>query len=190
MSYSLNACAPEPVCQSSTTTFTDLNSIVSIDDFLGNPEDGTWVGQGDIKQYQSSALLTMPAQSGGSLMSSSTYMWYGNVRARLRTSRDQGVITAFILFSDVKDEIDYEFVGSELTTAQTNYYFQGIDNCMPLPAQVVLLCPAARVADRLHQTQTLPTLACPTRSRTFTITRSAGRPMTSNGSLTARSAVP
>jgi beta-glucanase (GH16 family) len=60
-------------------------------------------------------------------------MWYGNVKARFKTSRGAGVITAFILFSDVKDEIDYEFVGTELGDAQTNYYFQGITNCKLLP---------------------------------------------------------
>jgi beta-glucanase (GH16 family) len=127
---------PAPVCKDSTTNFNNLDSIVSINDYLGNSKDGTWVGQGDIKSYDGSALLTMPKNSGGSLMSSSSYMWYGNVQARLKTSRGQGVITAFILFSDVKDEIDYEWVGANLTTAQTNYYFQGIDNCtfdLPLP---------------------------------------------------------
>jgi beta-glucanase (GH16 family) len=54
------------------------------------------------------------------------------VTARFKTSRGQGVVTAFILFSDVKDEIDYEFVGSDLDTAQSNYYHQGITNCKSL----------------------------------------------------------
>jgi beta-glucanase (GH16 family) len=40
-----------------------------------------------------------------------------------------GVVTAFILLSDVKDEIDYEFVGADLESAQSNYYFQGIPDC-------------------------------------------------------------
>jgi len=53
-------------------------------------------------------------------------MWYGNVQAKFKTSRGQGVVTAFILLSDVKDEIDYEFVGADLGVAQSNYYFQGI----------------------------------------------------------------
>ena len=38
-------------------------------------------------------------------------------------------MTAFITMSDVKDEIDYEFVGTELTIAQTNYYAQGRPVC-------------------------------------------------------------
>lgn len=68
----------------------------------------------------------MPKGSVGTVISSTTYMWYGNVKARLKTARGRGVVSAFILFSDVKDEIDYEYVGVDLSTAQTNYYFHGI----------------------------------------------------------------
>lgn len=78
--------------------------------------------------YGGNILLTMPPDSVGTVLASSTYMWYGNVKAKFKTSRGRGVVTAFILFSDVKDEIDYEFVGVDLQTAQTNYYSQGITN--------------------------------------------------------------
>lgn len=71
----------------------------------------------------------MAPDTVGTLLASSTYMWYGNVKATFKTSRGAGVVTAFILLSDVKDEIDYEFVGVDLKTAQTNFYFQGITNC-------------------------------------------------------------
>jgi len=71
-------------------------------------------------------LLTMTEGSSGTLLASTHYMWYGKTTATLRTSAGAGVITAFILLSDVKDEIDFEFVGAQLESAQTNYYFQGI----------------------------------------------------------------
>jgi beta-glucanase (GH16 family) len=85
---------------------------------------------GQAVVYQDTVLLTMAPNTVGTVLASSSYMWFGNVIARFRTSRGQGVVTAFILLSDVKDEIDYEFVGVELTTAQSNYYSQGIPNCM------------------------------------------------------------
>lgn len=85
---------------------------------------------GKALSYQNSVLLTMAPDSVGTVLASSSYMWYGNAKAHFKTSRDQGVVTAFILLSDVKDEIDYEFIGADLGTAQTNYYFQGITNCM------------------------------------------------------------
>lgn len=71
----------------------------------------------------------MAPDSVGTLLASTTYMWYGNVQATFKTSRGQGVVTAFILLSDVKDEIDYEFIGVDLEDAQSNYYFQGIPDC-------------------------------------------------------------
>jgi beta-glucanase (GH16 family) len=37
-------------------------------------------------------------------------MQYGQVTARLKTSKWAGVVTAFITMSDVKDEVDWEWV--------------------------------------------------------------------------------
>lgn len=71
----------------------------------------------------------MATDTVGTLLASTSYMWYGNVQAKFKTSRGAGVVTAFILLSDVKDEIDYEFVGVDLEHAQSNYYFQGIPDC-------------------------------------------------------------
>lgn len=120
---------PEPVCQSKTFDFTNLDGITSETDYLGDATTTDWVMSGQAVSYQDSVLLTMPEGSVGTLLASSTYMWYGNVKATLKTSRGAGVVTGFILLSDVQDEIDYEFIGVELTTAQTNYYYQGIPNC-------------------------------------------------------------
>jgi beta-glucanase (GH16 family) len=126
MSWSFDACVPAPVCQDSSTRFDSMDSIVDIGEYLGDPADATWIGQGEPRLFNDNLLLTMPKDSHGSLISTATYMWYGNVKARMKTSRGKGVITAFILFSDMKDEVDYEWVGADLEVAQTNYYFQGV----------------------------------------------------------------
>jgi len=84
---------------------------------------------GEAVPYQNTVLLTMAPNTPGTVLASSTYMWYGNVKAIMKTSRGQGVVSAFILLSDVKDEIDYEFIGVDLGIAQTNYYFQGNPDC-------------------------------------------------------------
>jgi len=52
-------------------------------------------------------------------------MLYGSATARLKTSKWQGVVTAFISMSDVKDEIDCEFPGANTTQAQSNYFWLG-----------------------------------------------------------------
>ncbi|PHH65717.1 hypothetical protein CDD80_990 [Ophiocordyceps camponoti-rufipedis] len=126
MSFSLESCAPAPVCRDFSTKFDKLDTVVDINHYLGNSSDHQWVAQGEPAIHDGGVLLTMPKDSVGTVLASASYMWYGNVKARLKTSRGAGVVTAFILLSDVKDEIDYEFIGSDLGTAQTNYYFEGI----------------------------------------------------------------
>ncbi|SPO03099.1 related to cell wall protein UTR2 [Cephalotrichum gorgonifer] len=126
MSYSLDSCMPAPVCESKTYKMDSMDKIVSMDKYLGDASKADWMYQGKPLEHNGNILLTMPPQSVGTVMASTSYMWYGRVKAKLKTARGRGVVTAFILYSDVKDEIDYEFVGVDLETAQTNYYFQGI----------------------------------------------------------------
>ena len=97
--------------------------------YLGDADEADWVSSGALKNENGNLLMTMPADSTGSLIANNHYVWYGKITSRLKTSRGAGVITAFILLSDVKDEIDFEFVGVDLQTAQTNYYFQGLLDC-------------------------------------------------------------
>lgn len=125
-SFSLDSCTPEPVCKSQTYTFENLDRIAANTKYLGDASTADWVSSGQPVSYQNNVLLTMAPDTVGTLLASTTYMWYGNVQATFKTSRGQGVVTAFILLSDVKDEIDYEFVGADLEVAQSNYYFQGI----------------------------------------------------------------
>lgn len=126
MSFSLDACVPEPVCATKTMKMDNTDGIVDVSKYLGDPTKADWVAQGTPLSHNGNVLLTMPPNSAGTVLASTIYMWYGNVKASIKTSRDAGVVTAFILLSDVKDEIDFEWVGTELDIAQTNYYFQGI----------------------------------------------------------------
>ncbi|KUI65472.1 putative glycosidase crf2 [Cytospora mali] len=125
-SFSLDSCVPEPVCESKTMSMDSQDRIVNIDKYLGDASQADWVSSGDPLFHDGSVLLTMPANSSGTVLASTVYMWYGNVKAKLKSSRGDGVVTAFILLSDVKDEIDFEFIGADLTTTQTNYYFQAL----------------------------------------------------------------
>lgn len=127
-SFSLQSCVPAPVCKSGTYNFDSLDRITAKSKYLGDSSKTDWVMDGQAVAYDGNVLLTMAPDTVGTLLASSTYMWYGNVKAKFKTSRGKGVVTAFILLSDVKDEIDYEFVGTSLQDAQTNYYFQGITN--------------------------------------------------------------
>jgi len=43
----------------------------------------------------------------------------------VKTGKWAGVVTAFITMSPIKDEIDWEWPGTETTEAQSNYFWQG-----------------------------------------------------------------
>ncbi|EMR72607.1 putative glycoside hydrolase family 16 protein [Eutypa lata UCREL1] len=126
MSFSLDACVPAPVCEDRSMTMDSTDSLANVKDYLGDASKADWAVQGETVEHDGGVLLTMAPNTVGTVMASTVYMWYGNVKARMKTGRGRGVVTAFILFSDVKDEIDYEWVGVDLEVAQTNYYFQGI----------------------------------------------------------------
>lgn len=125
-STTIDSCVPAPVCQSKKSTFENLNKVVSNFKYLGDATKHDWVAEGKPVGWNNNLLLTMEKGSVGTVLSSTRYVWYGKIGATLKTSRGAGVVSAFILFSGVKDEIDYEWVGVDLGHVQTNYYFQGI----------------------------------------------------------------
>lgn len=126
-SFKLDACMPMPACKSGTTYFNETDVVTNQDKYLGDADKDPWTYTGNVLAYKKddSLLLTMKKESTGTVISASNYIWYGKIKVSMKTSHLQGVITNFILMSDVKDEIDYEFVGNDLDHAQTNYYFQG-----------------------------------------------------------------
>ncbi|KAK2757036.1 hypothetical protein FQN54_005005 [Arachnomyces sp. PD_36] len=125
-SFELESCVPAPVCESKTYTWDDLDSVQKNTEYLGDASKADWVSSGEALNSDGNLILTMASGSVGTLLANNHYVWYGKTSARMKTSRGNGVITAFILLSDVKDEIDYEWVGADLLTTQTNYYYQGI----------------------------------------------------------------
>jgi len=94
--------------------------------YLGDPSKADWVSDGQPLFANGVVYLTMAPETVGTVLASTRYVWYGKISATMKTSRGQGVVTAFIMMSDVKDEIDYEWVGVDLQTSQTNYYWNGI----------------------------------------------------------------
>lgn len=118
-----------PQCVSKKYDFNDLNNVQANTKYLGDASKADWSSSGEPVEYSNTALLTMAQGTVGTLMALNHYVWYGKISARMKTSAGAGVVTAFILLSDTKDEIDFEFVGTDLKTAQTNFYSLGITNC-------------------------------------------------------------
>lgn len=135
MSHSFDSCVPGPVCKSGTYTLDSLDDVQSIDKYLGDASKINWQSQGTPAIYtddkgQKSTLLTMAQGTVGTLMASTHYVWYGKICSKVSTAQGKGVVTAFILMSDVKDEIDFEWVGADVSHVQSNFYSQGVTVCM------------------------------------------------------------
>ncbi|KAI3402547.2 UTR2 [Candida oxycetoniae] len=130
-SYNLSSCMPMPRMDDYSITFNSKEEVEQIEaqtKYLGNSTEADWVYTGWVDYHDDSLLIQMPNHTTGTVVSSTKYLWYGKVSAKFKTSRSRGVISAFILFSDVQDEIDYEYVGYDLSTPQSNFYAQGILN--------------------------------------------------------------
>lgn len=130
-SFNLKSCLAAPACKNNDFTMDSLDApaVRSQSRYLGDGSETNWVTSGQPVTYQDSVLLTMAPDTVGTLLMSAHYVWYGNIKATMKTSQGAGVVTAFILMSDMKDEIDFEFVGTKMKTAETNFYFQGVTNC-------------------------------------------------------------
>lgn len=129
-SFNLQSCVAAPTCKSADYKMNSMDDIMKNTEYLGDASKANWVSSGTVVPYNGdSVLLTMAPSTVGTLLSSTHYVWYGKISATMTTSQGQGVVTAFILMSDVKDEVDFEFVGEDVTDAQSNYYWQGVTNC-------------------------------------------------------------
>lgn len=127
-SYKEEACMSMPVMDSFYTRFDSLDILQHERDFIGNTQYIDWLYTGNVAIHEGNLLLQLAKGSTATVISSTTYLLYGKVSVTMKTSRGNGIITAFILYSNLKDEIDYEFVGSSVDQVQTNYYYRGILN--------------------------------------------------------------
>lgn len=119
---------PQPRMSSFTDSLDSLDTVVEISDYLGNSSEANWVYSGYLTSYDDALLIQMPNGTTGTVVSSTQYVWYGKIGATMKSSRGGGVVTAFITFSDVEDEIDWEWVGYNLTMVETDMFARGILN--------------------------------------------------------------
>ncbi|GAA5989180.1 hypothetical protein JCM5350_005112 [Sporobolomyces pararoseus] len=130
-SFGQGYCAPTPVCQSSNYTFSDTSRIqmnhsawngdASKYDFTLEVQDSskTPIIANNVLQ------LALSEKGGGTKVSTTRTVLYGTIQAAVKSVAQDGVVTAFITMSGVKDEIDWEFTTSNTSEAQNNYYWEG-----------------------------------------------------------------
>jgi len=130
-SNTLDSCLPNPVCKSAVYKFADNSRVqTNASHYDGNATEFDFVvDKGTIINTGANGgelVMTLTEENGGTRLSTTRYLHYGTVTARLKTGRWGGVVTAFITMSNVKDEIDWEFPGNTTLEGQSNYFWQGV----------------------------------------------------------------
>ncbi|KAG8955243.1 hypothetical protein FRC03_011244, partial [Tulasnella sp. 419] len=128
-SFALDSCTPSPICKDNSITFKDQSRILlDAKAYEGNATTHDFVVDSGTTfiTTDSELVLTLKKENNGTRISTTRYVHYGVITARLKTARSPGVVNAFITMSDVKDEIDWEWPGTATSEAQSNYFWLGV----------------------------------------------------------------
>ncbi|EFQ27451.1 glycosyl hydrolase family 16 [Colletotrichum graminicola] len=74
------------------------------------------------------AEMTIFEENNAPTLTSKNYLFFGKVEVELQAAPGRGIVTSIVLQSDVLDEIDWEFIGSDQTHVQTNFYALGVND--------------------------------------------------------------
>lgn len=122
-SYSIESCMPAPQCENRTYTFENIShTLQDYTTYLGDSSQTDWTYSGYPLQYGENVLITMPANSAGTVLMSTKYIWYGSVSATFKTSRDQGVVSAFMYTTTLfhpRHALTYCIVSSQMSKTKS-----------------------------------------------------------------------
>ncbi|KAI8801076.1 concanavalin A-like lectin/glucanase domain-containing protein, partial [Cladochytrium replicatum] len=133
-------------CVSGMYTFDNNTWLLRVDAYNGNPKVADFTidpqtldaqnvvpnsgGSGTyLRIVRPNPLTVNGAQQGGvgARLSSTSYLPLGGKAcARVRQSGAKGIITAFILMADNKDEVDFEWTGKSSRSTETNWFGNGV----------------------------------------------------------------
>ncbi|KAJ2383746.1 putative glycosidase CRH2, partial [Coemansia sp. RSA 2559] len=131
-SYSAGSCWNTAHCVKDSVNFGSSNAFAQIADYNGDPSTAAFVSQyqpsnADISNGE--LELTLVKQSNGAGFGATVIntraIQYGTVSTVMRSGcLSGGVVSSFIIRNnDIGDEIDFEFVGADKLTVQSNYYW-------------------------------------------------------------------
>jgi beta-glucanase (GH16 family) len=95
--------------------------------FNQTPPSDTWVTTVGNVQYDKTggATFTINKQGDSPTLRTKFYIFFGRVEIWMKAASGTGIISSVMLLSDDLDEIDWEFMGGNVTHAETNYFGKG-----------------------------------------------------------------
>ncbi|KAK0631978.1 glycoside hydrolase family 16 protein [Immersiella caudata] len=107
-------CPPDPA----------LGMTINVDFTKG--QVGTFVGSGGSPTYGDGGVSFTVAKSGDApQLNSVFYIMFGRVEVTMKAAPGNGIVSSLVLQSDDLDEIDFEWLGHDSSTVQTNYFSKG-----------------------------------------------------------------
>ncbi|KAJ2596027.1 putative glycosidase CRH2 [Coemansia sp. RSA 1804] len=131
-SYSTSSCWDTAHCVKDSVNFGSSNAFAQIADYNGDPSTAAFVSQfepSNAKIASGELELELVKQSDGkgfgATVINTRAFQYGSVSTVMRSGcQSGGVVSSFIIRNDaIGDEIDFEFVGADKLTVQSNYYW-------------------------------------------------------------------
>ncbi|KAF2017522.1 glycoside hydrolase family 16 protein [Aaosphaeria arxii CBS 175.79] len=100
------------------------NATFNFNDTLYN-KIWTKQNQGKVDWSEKGARFTIERRGDSPMIQSKFYMLFGRLEVVMKAAPGQGIVSSAILQSEVLDEIDWEFLGSNNTHVLTNYFGKG-----------------------------------------------------------------
>lgn len=113
----LNGSCPADPALSTNATFNFPNKV---------PDTKIWnTTAGPITYTDAGAQFTIEDDTMAPTMQSKFYIFFGRVETVMQAAKGVGIVSSVVLQSDDLDEIDWEFVGGNTSSVQSNYYGKG-----------------------------------------------------------------
>ncbi|KAJ3567330.1 hypothetical protein NPX13_g6807 [Xylaria arbuscula] len=120
------ACDPrEKSCPADPAVGDDIVTV----DFTKGKSDFFDIADGTTLTYSDKgAAFSMKKETEAPTITSTKYIFFGKVDVEVEVAPGQGIVTSVVLQSDDRDEIDWEWIGSDTAQVQTNYFGKGDDS--------------------------------------------------------------
>lgn len=99
-------------------------------DFTQNSDNSSWaknwtVTAGSVNYNSSGANFIINKSGDAPTIETAFYFFYGAIEVHMRSAPGTGIVSSIVLESDDLDEIDWEFLGGNANSVETNYFGKG-----------------------------------------------------------------
>ncbi|KAJ5692781.1 hypothetical protein N7462_002204 [Penicillium macrosclerotiorum] len=108
-------CSPDPALSTEHTWWFNQ----SLNENLWDMQTGTYNYTDD------GAIFAIRAENASTLLVSNFYIFFGVMEAHVKMAKGAGIISSVILQSDDEDEIDWEWVGYNTNSVQSDFFGKG-----------------------------------------------------------------